>query len=224
MKSRLFTIVLACLLTILGAHSTQAQCSLTGVPTSFSWPPPPADGLYCPAGDGTPSVQAWVNSPPHIVPEVTAILLDSNSVPIANYPREDMWLEFEGSCSCICLRNPIIADSNTDANGETDFINVHFYPPSSCWAAQQINLEVNGIACASVPYLTPVITFKNLDLNCDGVIDVNDEPLFTQLWNDTSVDRACLDFNLNGNPQVNDVTVMAMHRWSTSPSHECPPK
>lgn len=210
MKSRLITTVLVWLVTVAWSHPTIAQCTLT-VPASTAGPSP-VGGMVCPQGDGNPVAQAWLLST-HVIATITAQLKDGNGVPIADFPFQDMWLEFEGFCDCSSNGDAVLADFNTDANGFTTFTAP--LSAGSCSTIPEIRLIISGTECATSLYDLGV-KFNSVDFDCSGVVDGNDRNELSKAYYKKEY---CADLDNDGEWTVDDVIVFAAHR---NPSHVCP--
>lgn len=211
MKSKLSKLILICLALVVFANTAQAMTCILTVPPPFSTG---GKFLVCPAGDG--------DLPSH--PPFTLQLLDSSLVPIANYPFEDIRLEFVDPVPGPSPRvsfgfcNPgLIADSNTDADGMTTFSGGALF---GCGSVRNplIQVVVNSTACASTPTLIEIVS---VDFNCDGMVTkAGDNPIMTAL---KSTCPWAID--LNHSPAgglMKDASILAKHIFPPPLTHTCP--
>jgi hypothetical protein len=216
MKTIYAVILVAGLVTVFGAPGALAQCVLN-VPASSIVGSSPS-GMVCPAGDGDPAAEAWLLST-QVTETIKAQLLDANSDTLANFPWEDVWLEFEGFCDCSSNGDVVYADANSDANGMVTFTAP--LSAGSCSTIPQIRLVLGGTVCATENYDLGV-TFTSVDFDCNGIVEEADRLLMVPLY---AAKDSCADLNNDTLWTVDDAVVLAVHRYPLpvgSPSHRCP--
>jgi hypothetical protein len=104
---------------------------------------------------------------------ITLYLLDWAMAPVANFPREDMWIESADGGLAMCAAGTI-ADANTNANGEAFWVQ----PLRAGGASEALTVVmINGAALVSGAGLA--ISFNSPDINGDGVVNLTDVTLFT---------------------------------------------
>lgn len=217
MKSNLVTVVLVCLLAVVGVHGALAQCNL--ILPSVLYCGPAVSLMICPAGDGDALSQAWLYATPAIPPPtqvdatITAQLLDCYGVPIANYPYEDLLLEFVGTCGCDFGGATVIADHSSDALGFVEFSGPLIGGGSATRVT--INLLLSGSICAT--NASSNLRLNSVDFDCNGVVDSDDEDEMDPLHADEDYSA---DLNHDGQWTTGDLDILAQHLSSSNP-HEC---
>ncbi len=160
----------------------------------------PATLLVVPDGSGAPFTEA--RGPGGAVVDATitlTLIAECGTVP--HYPREDMWLEALGTTLAACVGGTL-ADTDTDANGQTRWtlpLRAGGREPVGC------HVIVSGwpITGASPPNLRLV----SPDLNGDGVVALNDIPLFAQAYAGAYAFRA--DLHTDGAINLSDIPLLA---------------
>jgi hypothetical protein len=103
---------------------------------------------------------------------ITVTLIDGGDVPVANFPREDLWLESQDGGMAFCTGGTN-ADGETDVTGTTTFT----FPLAAGGASQAVTLVmVNGAALTSNSGLP--LSFNSADISSDGKVNLSDVPLF----------------------------------------------
>jgi len=113
--------------------------------------------------DGTGMVDATIN----------LILLDGNTDPVANFSREDLWLESADGGMIPCMQGSI-ARFNTNVDGETEWslpLGAGGYSEDLC------QVVVNGDALTSSAGMP--IHFNSADLTGDGAVSLADVAVFS---------------------------------------------
>lgn len=213
MKSIFIKFVLIYLAVVVWANAAQALvCNLTVPSIYFSG----GKFLVCPAGDG--------DLPPYL--SFTLQLLDDNLVPVANYPFEDIRLEFVDPnpgpvprVSFDFCNSVFVADSNTDANGMTTFSGGTMF---ACGSVQNpvIQVVINATGCGATPTNVEIVS---VDFDCNGVVTkLGDNPIMTNLtvpcpW----------ATDLNHSPAgglMADASILSkhIHLFPPQPIHGCP--
>jgi len=156
--------------------------------------------LYiCPAGDGESlgSVGAGV----HVT------VKDVNSVAIANFPFEDIWLRTTTGIFNLC-QGGLTADANTDALGKTDMTGV----PSGGGCTQgPMQVVLSGVALPVSQNLT--IRVNSPDITGDLNTNLADVGPFSAALNGAY--NFCADFFDNGVINLADVGIFSTHLGHT---------
>jgi hypothetical protein len=143
---------------------------------------------------------------------ITVTLLDGGSVPVANYPSEDLWLETEDLSQeylwAACIGGTT-ADADTDVNGQTTWTT----PLRAGGASESLTfVMVNGAALAGG--LT--LRHNSPDINGDGKVNLSDVPEFVgDYFGGTNPFRT--DLQYDGNVNLSDVV-----KVSQGLGAECP--
>ncbi|MEN8005816.1 MAG: hypothetical protein ABFS42_02330 [Candidatus Krumholzibacteriota bacterium] len=126
-----------------------------------------------PDGSGDTFDQAFLPVGGRVDATITLILRDAGEQPIANFPREDMWLESEDGGLTPCPMGNI-ADANTDANGMTYWQN-----PMYAGGNSQA-LTVVMVSGMLIEYTVGVpLSYNSPDINADRVVNLTDVQMFT---------------------------------------------
>jgi len=197
-----FPALLVCLLTGLPAWADDVPVE-PDLDLSISWcefsGPDPVVVVNFPNGEGRPFDEARiaggvVNGTIHL------ILLDAMGIPIHDYSREDIWLESHDGGLVSCLPGSL-ADTNTDVNGETSWVN-----PLMAGGYSEANTSViiNGS-----PLISPGLNihFNSPDINLDGVVNLTDVAMFSQdFFGWTYQFRS--DFHFDGFLNLSDLAIL----------------
>lgn len=140
---------------------------------------------------------------------ITLYLLDFYYQPVPDFPLEDIWLQTtdDGMVMCSGNTNP---DYDTDANGETTWVNpLH----AGGYSTGLIQVVVNGSPLTSSPGFN--LNTNSPDINGDLVVNLSDLGL---LANDLSSGYAYRsDFYYDGILNLSDIG-----KFATSVGAECP--
>ena len=160
------------------------------------------------AADATIRIQLWGDQgddPENPLPPI----------PVANFPREDIWLEAPGLAGCVGGSNP---DNNTDADGWFTFSQP---PLIGGWTDPNegppgISIYVSGVLLDDgSSSIKPPIVINSPDINGDLVVNLIDVPLFAADFDGSYSFRS--DFHWDGVLNLSDVVRMA-----TGLGAECP--
>ena len=134
---------------------------------------------------------------------ITVTLVDGNSVPIQNYPFEDIWLQSAGTSGTglVACSGGATADANTDANGETVFANPLY---AGGWYTDPTQVVIAGDPLTSGDLN---LRFNSPDINGDGKVDLSDAAFFTIFYY-TGYDYAG-DFNFDGAVDLSDASLLS---------------
>lgn len=201
----------------LGTAGAYAQCGgdgQTGIPdlnqSIVSWglgAGESATVLVLPDGTGEPLTAAHRLGGTPVDATIHLVLLDPCDCPIANFPRQDMWLESDdgGLISC---NGGTVANANTDANGHTFWSD----PPLAGGHSQSLcRVLVNGM-----PMGVPLsLHFVSGDINGDRRVDLADVAMFAQAYAPPYAFAA--DLLANGSVNLSDLAVMARSLGSRCP-------
>jgi hypothetical protein len=135
-------------------------------------------------------------------------LRDGFSVPIANFPFEDMWIASADGGLLAC-GGTATADFNTNAAGETSWGAALFAGGNS---QALCIVYINGDNLTSNGGLA--LSFNSADINGDGAVNLTDAGFFTGYLGGTNYAG---DFNNDGTVNVSDAGFMA-----TSLGASCP--
>ena len=131
---------------------------------------------------------------------IQLILMDSMSQPWPNYPREDLWLEFDDPHLALCPEGSL-ADANTNINGETSWVN-----PLRAGGQSEgyVRVIVNG---TPIPAYFSIVYFNSPDINGDLQVNLSDVALFGQDYFGGYQFRS--DFHHDGVINLQDLAIMA---------------
>lgn len=140
---------------------------------------------------------------------ITLELKNANWEPVANFPREDLWLEAQNGGLIPCVGGTI-ADANTDAFGITWWQN----PVLGGGSSEPLTIVlVNG---APIELTTGVnLRFNSPDINGDLVVNLIDVALFSQDFFGAYDFRA--DFHRDGIINLQDLATFAQAYGGTCP-------
>ncbi len=165
--------------------------------------------MVLPDGAGTPMsasriVGGTVDS------SITLYLIDGAGRPVANFPREDMWLISADGGVSACLGGTV-ADGPSNAAGEAYWTQ----PLHAGGASEALTVVViNGAALTSSAGLA--ISYNSPDINGDGVVNLTDVPLFAGDFHGGAYDFRS-DFHYDGIVNLSDVVHMAQGLGSSCP-------
>ena len=140
---------------------------------------------------------------------ITLVVLDWNDFPIPDFPMEDIWLESADGGLVPCMGGST-ADSNTDMNGETKWVNPLRAGGSSEALCQVL---INGNAIYH-PVGLP-ISFNSPDINADGQVNIADLGLFSTDYYNNYAFRS--DFYRDGVLNLADVACFAQGLATSCP-------
>ena len=165
--------------------------------------------LVVPDGSGTPFTEALDEQGNVVDATITLYLRDPQGSPIANFPREDLWLETGDDVVVSCYWG-LIADQHTDANGMTLWA---IPPVAGGYSQGPIFVMVNGTALTSNPGLPLRITSP--DINGDLVINLQDLAILASDYFSDYNFRS----DLNGDSYLNlsDIYIFAQHLGAHCP-------
>ena len=126
-----------------------------------------------PNGAGKPFTQAFEFGGAVVDGTINLTLLDGLSVPIANFPFEDLWVSSADDGMKPC-GGTATADFNTNDLGETSWVNALFAGGSS---QALCVVYVNGDALTSSGGFA--LSFNSPDITGDGVVNLSDAGFFT---------------------------------------------
>jgi hypothetical protein len=161
-----------------------------------------------PSGTGSAFTEARiVSSPPTVVDAtITLTVLDGGSIPVANFPAEDMWLETTDLVQefpFIACVGGTSADQNTDEFGVTMWAQ----PIRAGGASQALTFVIiNGAALTGEGGLS--LSHNSADLNADGAVNLLDVPKFAGDLNGL-LHPFRSDFNVDGLVNLLDVPKLA---------------
>jgi len=158
--------------------------------------------MICPACDGYPFSQAMVYDGDFMDATIEVYLRNSAGQPIANFPNDDIYLMDPNLCF---FPGGNVADSDTDANGYTQFA----FPP--CGGGCSENFELGGYVAGN-PFIQnplPHIKVNSPDLNCDLVVNLSDLAIFAQVYFGTVT--YCVDYYWDGVMDLRDLALFAQH-------------
>lgn len=156
--------------------------------------------LVVPDGSGAPLTAARLPDGTQVDATVHLQLRDWCGDPIANFPREDIWLGTAGGGIVVCAGGTA-ADRNTDLEGNT----LWAQPLRAGGHSRTLtHVIVNGSALA-VPGLA--LHFVSPDLNADRMVSLIDVAAFAAAYFGAYTFAA--DFHADGVVNLNDITVLA---------------
>jgi len=155
-----------------------------------------------PGGNGPDMAHGFGPSGEPADVRITLILIDGMGNPIANYPREDMWLvsAWGGLSRCPMGTAP---DTTTDENGQTVFSGP-FHAGGSNRSPEGIRVMISGSPLQS-PALA--LSINSPDVNGDLVVNLSDVVNMAQALQSGYDWR--YDFNNDGAINLHDIVVFA---------------
>jgi hypothetical protein len=129
--------------------------------------------LFClPNGTGSAFAEAYVkgaSTPTVADATITLTLLDGGGFPVADYPAEDMWLQWVNQTTMFLCGGAAIADFNTDELGVTGWVN-----PLALggFSESLVQVMINGDALTSSAGIP--LSINSADVNFDGLVNVAD--------------------------------------------------
>jgi hypothetical protein len=179
-------------------ESTAAPAFTTGDIVLYSLPNGAGNAFtQCRYWDGvTPGANSVV-----VDGTVTLTLRDASMAPISDFPFEDLWLEARDGGLFICAGGST-ADANTDALGQTTWVN-----PLRCggWSTDLAQVMVNGDALTSDPGMA--LHFNSADINGSGQVELSDVTAFSGDFFGAYAFRS--DFTYDGALDLLDVTKLS---------------
>lgn len=166
--------------------------------------------LFClPNGAGSVFADAYVKggsggSPVSADATITLTLRDGGTFAIANFPREDLWLQWVDQSNMVVCTGGTIADANTDAAGTTQWgagLRLGGY------AESLVQVRVNGDALTSSAGIA--LHVNSADVNFSGAVDLADVGSFATDYANPAVPYRS-DFASDGVMNVADVGKMAL--------------
>ncbi len=155
-----------------------------------------------PDGSGGPFTDAYLAGGSTADATVTARLMDSSASPIADYPREDVWLEAMNEGLVACGGAPgILADGNSDADGTVRWTQP---PRAGGFADGGVLVYANGMPLMMA---TLDLTFVSPDFDGDGQVNLTDGGMFTGYIYGSYSPRG--DFNNDGTINLMDAAQVA---------------
>jgi len=158
---------------------------------------PYAAVLYIlPSGAGSTFTDARLNGE---VVDATLTLTVVNNLgdPIENYPAEDIWLQPGGDSFSSCgLVNP---DSNTDANGQTQWVQ------PLLGGGNSLGWGVQAVIAGDQVLVAAALQFVSADMNGDLIVNLSDITVFTQGLAEYDMNA---DFNADGSVNLSDISLM----------------
>jgi hypothetical protein len=166
-----------------------------------------------PNGGGSPFETAgWIFVGSTVDATIELNLVDGDNVPIFGYPLEDLWLESDdGGIGMIPCIGGSTADANTDALGQTTWVN----PLRAGGSSQGLTVVmVSGSPLTSGPGL--LISHNSPDLNGDGYVNLPDVAFFaSDYYGGLNPFRS--DFQYDGMVNLADVSKMAQAVGASCP-------
>ena len=143
------------------------------------------------------------------------LVQEATTIPIPNFPFEDVWLETGGVVFGWCdLPYPHRADANSDASGKMEFA----LTPHGAGHAEEVLLYLNG-SPAMDPFfnvLPPLpIRLNSPDLDADRKVNLSDVMLFAGDYFGAYAYRS--DLHWDGRLNLSDIVKMA-----AGLGHDCP--
>ncbi|PID78763.1 hypothetical protein CSA17_06095 [bacterium DOLJORAL78_65_58] len=129
-----------------------------------------------PNGQGRPFNDAQIkNDGTSVDAHIEMIVRDAFGAPVANFPREDMWL-VSADGGLVSCSGGTTADLNTDSEGFTQWVS-----PLSAggYSTDVCVVYVNGLALTGAPF---TLFFNSADMNGDGVVNLVDIGRFTAAY------------------------------------------
>lgn len=165
-----------------------------------------AEFLGGPATDATIRIQLWIQDDTIGDPDPPT--------PIANFPNEDIWLEFPGANACV---GGAIADAPTDSEGWFTFsrplIMGGWNGPAD--GTPRISLSGMILLDETGQPISPTIVVNSPDINGDRVVNLTDLSIFAPDFHGGYAFRS--DFIWDGVINLSDVVWMAVEM-----GEECP--
>lgn len=162
------------LLILLTALPAVAQPDLTLSTCSRAYVGPETAVLFnLPDGGGSAFTEASIGGIT-VDATITLTVLNAAGDPVTNYPSEDLWLESVGGGMMVCPGGAN-ADSNTDAFGQTSWVNPLF---AGGYSQELTQVYINGAPLQSSAGL--LISYNSPDINGDLVVNLLDLVLFAQ--------------------------------------------
>ena len=179
-----------------------AECATSDQVSIFTTP----DGL------GNTFLQAYLYGGVETDATITLHMIDQWGNPIANYPREDLWLEttLDGLVGCIGGTN---ADSATDENGETHWQNALHAGGQTVPDVELTRVIINGDPLETSEGFA--VQFNSADMDGSGAANLTDITSFTQILLG-EYDYAA-DFLWDGLINLPDVVLMAQGNGAQCP-------
>lgn len=140
---------------------------------------------------------------------ITLHLRDCYDIPIAAFPREDMWLESADGGLSMCVGGTT-ADADTDAQG----IATWTQPLAAGGSSQALcQVMINGLALPYSPGL--LLHFNSPDINGDGAVNIMDVPLMAADFYGAGSFRS--DLARDGRTDLGDIVKFAQALGSSCP-------
>jgi hypothetical protein len=140
---------------------------------------------------------------------VTLTLVDSQNLPIWNFPFEDLWIDVE-SGSFVACPGGTVADHNTDQNGQTTWSGALF----AGGHGTGLRVFVNGESLEQSPLL---VRFNSSDINADLVVNLADVVLFAQTFQSGLGYDWKMDFNWDEVMNLADIVYQAQAMGAACP-------
>jgi len=212
MSHRLNLLRLFTFLTLVLAFSGPALAGIGGPYGEYSMAYQGSESLtllVVPDGSGDSFAQAYLPYGGREDATITLTLRDANWVPVANFPREDIWLESQDGGLVPCLGGSI-ADANTDSQGMTRWTE----PPRAGGHSESLTeVRVNG---ATLELTTGVkLGFNSPDINGDRAVNLTDVQIFSYDFFAGYDFRS--DFHRDGVVNLSDLAEMSNALSTTCP-------
>lgn len=193
---------------LFAALPTWAQA--TGVPDpaqSTAWlaypGPEPLTLMITPDGTGGYFTDARTPDGSQADATITLRLVDTFDSPIANFPREDLWIQAESGGIAFCGIFNMGADVNTGPDGLTIWSR---RPKGGGYSQGPMVVHVNGIPLNGPP---SELYFNSPDISSDGRVSLGDVTFFTMDFYGEFHFRS--DLHRDGVINMSDVVPLA--RW-----------
>lgn len=180
--------------------------------TAHSSAPAEVSVFTVPDGSGRPLTQAMLLGG-EAVDATIVVHLYAYNVPIAGFPREDIWLVTDQGGLTACPGGTI-ADHATDSNGRTTFTQaLRAGGASQTQLGERTLVELAGYAFSNE--VLPPMRFNSPDINRDRQVNLTDIVLFANDYSGAYQYRS--DFAWDGVLNLSDIVLMAQSIGRTCP-------
>jgi hypothetical protein len=171
-------------------------------------PGAPLSLYVVPDGSGRTLQEAQIMGGGDFDATITVTLIDYSGLPIAQYPREDMWLEAADGGLVLCDHGTV-ADASTDANGQTTWT-------GSLQAGGQSQAGCQVLISGWVLNFAPLdLHFNSADISGDLRVNLTDVSLFAHDFFLGYNYRS--DFYWDGTINLSDLGLMSQSLGATCP-------
>jgi hypothetical protein len=158
--------------------------------------------LITPQGDGPTLASRGLT--------ISVVLLDSDLLPIADYPAVDIWFQGDGTNDLVMCYQGSIADQNTNAEGETTFTGAF---AGGGWTQSGTRVYVAGMPIGAAPL---PIDVASTDYNGDLSVDIADLGNFAADYTNGVYDFRA-DFTCDGVENLADIAAFASRNGTRCP-------